>query len=86
MVGQKTFETILEYYRFALWVVEKHPSIFTEYILRRPDPICPKCKDELFRVHLNPEYWLCSRCIKGYTREEIENASVQEEDNAPNGL
>jgi hypothetical protein len=80
MIGQATFEKILEYYRFTLWIIENHPNLFTEYFQREPDPICPKCKGELIKVNPNPAYWLCMNCIKGYTNEELgvrKNAEIQ---------
>jgi len=32
---------------------------------------CPTCQSELEQTPDNPHYWMCYKCIKGYTTEEL---------------
>ena len=77
MVGQKTFDTIIEWYRFGSWVLKKHPEIYLEYFIRPFEHLCPKCKSELVNVNTEPQYWMCFSCIKGYTNEELKGDKKQ---------
>jgi len=33
---------------------------------------CPKCKNPLEQTENNEHYWMCYKCIKGYTTRELE--------------
>jgi len=71
---------------FVQYVVEKHPNISSEFVEYYAMKKCPKCQSELKRVHHLPDYYMCFKCIKGYTNEELNNASLQQEDNPTDEL
>lgn len=34
--------------------------------------LCPKCKRPLRKTPDNENYWMCHKCVKGWTTEELE--------------
>ena len=63
----KLLENIIEI------VIEEHPEIITQAVLKlgSEKKKCPKCCGPLTITNNVPDYWMCYRCIKGYTNEEL---------------
>ena len=51
---------------------EKAWKNYQKWLKEQWNKKCPKCGDQLTKVRDTPEYWMCYRCIKGYTNKELD--------------